>query len=482
MLTTLSYTQRIGLGFLIFLLSGAVYLLTYEWWYLLLPLLYLVVPLALTNLVHTPAKLYLLLWMVLPLSTELNITPALGIDFPDEILMLLLTGMALLLWCHRPYTFPVAVSRHPLFTLILLHVTWIGISTVFAEDKLPAFKFLLAKCWYIFPFAILPSVWLHTPLQITRWAKYVLLSMGAVVAITMIRHGGSGFGFASINKHLFPFFRNHVNYAAMLVCLLPVLWAVWYLWPRYRKGRSWILLALVLTLLALLFAYSRGAWLALLTGGAAVWIIRKKWMAMVAVLLTGAVLVSVVWLVTDQRYFKLAPDHDRTIFHTDFTEHLSATVSGKDVSNAERFYRWVAGAKMFAERPVTGFGPASFYHHYRPYTVKRFETWVSNNPEHSTVHNYYLLTALEQGLPGLLIFCGMILFALMRLQRCYHCLLSVFHRTVALVTAVVLVMILTINASSDMVETDKIGSLFWLCLGMTMVLDNYAEQERSALA
>lgn len=479
MFTTRSYTQRIGLGLLVFLLSGAMYLFTYEWWYLLLPLLYVAIPFTFTNLVHAPEKAYLLLWMVLPLSTELNITPALGIDFPDEILMLLLTGMALLLWSYRPYAFPSAVGRHPLFTLILLHVAWIGISTVFAADKLPALKYLLAKSWYIIPFAILPAVWLHTPLQITRWAKYVLLSMGAVVAITMIRHGASGFGFASINKHLFPFFRNHVNYASMLVCLLPVLWAVWHLRPRHR---SWILFALVLALLALLFAYSRGAWLALLTGLAAVWIIRKKWMAIVAVLLTTAVLVSVVWLVTDHRYFKLAPDHDRTIFHTDFAEHLSATVSGKDVSNAERFYRWVAGAKMFAERPVTGFGPASFYNHYRPYTVRRFETWVSNNPEHSTVHNYYLLTALEQGLPGLLIFCAMILFALMRLQRCYHRLLSAFHRTVALVTAVVLVMILTINASSDMVETDKIGSLFWLCLGMTMVLDNYAKQERSALA
>jgi O-antigen ligase len=32
-------------------------------------------------------------------------------------------------------------------------------------------------------------------------------------------------------------------------------------------------------------------------------------------------------------------------------------------------------------------------------------------------------------------------------------------------------MIGVINSLSDMIETDKIGSLFWLCLGMIILLE-----------
>lgn len=205
-------------------------------------------------------------------------------------------------------------------------------------------------------------------------------------------------------------------------------------------------------------------------------------MAVFIVLALTAVLISTIWLVTDKRYFRFAPDHDKTIFHTDFSQHLSATVQLKDVSNAERFYRWVAGARMLADKPLTGFGPSSFYIHYRPYTVKRFETWVSNNPEHSTVHNYFLLTALEQGIIGLVVFCTLYFFMLIRLQKIYHQLHSYFYRAVTMTVAVVLVMIGTINFISDMIETDKIGSLFWLCMGMVFVLDSKLREEKESLA
>jgi O-antigen ligase len=242
------------------------------------------------------------------------------------------------------------------------------------------------------------------------------------------------------------------------------------------------LIALFIGLAALVLTYSRGAWLALITGIASVFVIRKRQMATLIVLAITAVLVSTIWLVTDKRYFRFAPDHDKTIFHTDFSQHLSATVELKDVSNAERFYRWVAGARMLADKPLTGFGPASFYLHYRPYTVQRFETWVSNNPEHSTVHNYFLLTALEQGVIGLIIFCGLYFFMLMRLQKIYHRLHSYFYRAVTMTVAVILVMIGTINFISDLIETDKIGSLFWLCMGMVMVLESRLREERESLA
>jgi O-antigen ligase len=213
-----------------------------------------------------------------------------------------------------------------------------------------------------------------------------------------------------------------------------------------------------------------------------IWVIQKRLMGIMVLLAITGVMVSTTWLITDKKYMEFAPDHDRTVFHTDFSEHMRATVEMKDVSTAERFYRWIAGVKMFADKPVTGFGPNSFYAHYKPYTVARFETWVSNNSEHSTVHNYFILTALEQGVIGLILFCVLYFGMLLRVQKLYHQLQSRFYRTVALTVGIVLIMTGVINSLSDMIETDKIGSLFWLCLGMVILLDTKRKEEQEAMA
>jgi O-antigen ligase len=152
------------------------------------------------------------------------------------------------------------------------------------------------------------------------------------------------------------------------------------------------------------------------------------------------------------------------------------------VSNAERFHRWIAGARMFADRPITGFGANTFYSSYQPFTVDRFKTWVSNNPEHSTVHNYFLLTLLEQGLPGLLLFGGLYIGMLFKAQQLYHQLQNQFYQTMAICIGVVLAMMGLLIFMSDLIETDKIGSLFWLSLGLLFVLESKLSEEKSAIA
>jgi O-antigen ligase len=303
-----------------------------------------------------------------------------------------------------------------------------------------------------------------------------------VVIQSLLRHAFYWFSFKDIQQVLAPFFRNHVNYSSMLVCLLPVAWCVWALTPAENPKRKIIGYGILIGLIGLLFAYSRGAWIALLAGIIALWVIRKRLMGAFMMLAILGVIISTVWLVTDKNYMRFAPDHDRTVFHTNFSEHMLATVEMKDVSTAERFYRWIAGARMLADKPITGFGPNAFYPHYRSYAVNRFETWVSDNKEHSTVHNYFLLTALEQGIIGLILFCALYFGMLLHVQRLYQQFQSRFYKQVTLTVGMVLIMIGVINTMSDMIETDKIGSLFWLCLGMVVLLDSKGKEERELLA
>lgn len=107
--------------------------------------------------------------------------------------------------------------------------------------------------------------------------------------------------------------------------------------------------------------------------------------------------------------------------------------------------------------------------------MSAYKTWVSDNPEHSTVHNYFLLTAIEQGIPGLiflLLLGAMVYYA----QYLYHRVRDLFYKSVAAVTGVIITMIIVLNFLSDLVETDKIGSLFFLCLSMLIVVDSNTKE------
>lgn len=470
------------LSTLIFSASGIWAITHHEPYWLLIPFVWILFPAISHFLINQPAKLFWLWLVCQPLSTELNLTPQLGIDFPGEILLVVLTGMVLIRWVHQPKWVPYDLIKHPLFLALLIYLCWIGITCFYSVETVLSVKYLLAKIWYIVPLVVLPQVLLKERSDSRRLALCLLVPMVLVVLQTLVRHALYGFRFEAVQKTLAPFFRNHVNYSALLVCLLPVAGCLWMFTPIENKYRKWIGYGVLLGMAGVFFAYSRGAWIALLAGMAIVPVIRRRKLGILIAIAGISILTTTAWLVTDENYIRFSPEHDQTIFHTDFGEHMRATVQLKDVSTAERFYRWIAGVRMLAEKPITGFGPNSFYLHYRPYTVGSFETWVSDNPEHSTVHNYFILIALEQGLIGLVLFCVLYFGMLFHLQSLYHRLQNPVYRTMAVTIATILVMIGVINSMSDMIETDKIGGLFWLCLGMVIWLERKSREEREVLA
>ena len=123
----------------------------------------------------------------------------------------------------------------------------------------------------------------------------------------------------------------------------------------------------------------------------------------------------------------------------------------------------------------TGTGPSSFYSEYEPYTVPLFRTWVSNNPERSTVHNYFLLTFIEQGLVGFILLILLLALTFQRAQAIYHRSENIFVRRTVAAVAVIIVMIVVVNLLSDLIETDKLGSVFYLCIAAVLLLE---KQER----
>jgi O-antigen ligase len=419
---------------------------------------------------------FFLLIASLPFSTEYQFSANLGTDLPDELLMLVTTGLFFLHLANSSMRNFLKTAWHPLLWCLFAVMCWAFISSLFSTYPVLSIKVLLAKSWYLGAFIGAALLVCTDKKKIRLLALCLAVSMLIVTLLILLRHSFSGFTFAAINDAVQPFFRNHVNYSAMLVCTLPVWYACWRL-ANSRKQRRMITIVILILLVALILSYARGAWLALIIGITTGWLMQKKWLMRTALAVMIIVSLGLGWLAHNNRYLDFSPDYNTTVFHENFSEHLIATYQLKDVSAAERFYRWIAGFRMIPDHPVTGFGPGTFYHNYKPYAVPAFETWVSNNEEHSTVHNYFLLTAIEQGLPGLLLLLLLTALVLYYAQYLYHRTTDTFYKTVSLATGSIFAMILTLNFLSDLVETDKIGSLFFLCIAVLVKQSGVDSQE-----
>jgi len=451
-------------GLFLTFLAAAVFTEQYTW---------IIIPFAALLLYagwHNKEIIFYLLLITLPFSVEYNFSAGLGTDLPDELLMILVSLLFFGYWLYSPGAISKNKWQHPVLLLLFIVLGWTLVTVLFSTGQLVSLKFLLAKSWYAGAFVIAPLVVFRDKRSIIIASGGLVMSMMLVVIMALVKHSADGFSFATINKAVSPFFRNHVNYSAMLVCTLPILAAGWSL-VSSKRLKYLLAIALLLGLTALFFSYARGAWVALLAGIAAYWLIRKKLFFITYLAAIVIAIISLFWLKKNDRYLHYANDYSTTIFHKDFNEHLIATYKLKDVSTAERFYRWIAGTRMIKDNWLTGYGPGTFYNNYKPYAVPAFKTWVSDNKEHSTIHNYFLLTAIEQGIPGLFFLLLLLGAMFYYVQHLYRRIKDLFYKKLAITTGVILTMIVVVNFLSDLVETDKIGSFFFLCMALLIVTD-----------
>jgi O-antigen ligase len=424
-----------------------------------------------------PQVLFYTLLASVPWSYEFNFNATLGTDLPDEPLMLLTAFASLALFISKKNRCP-SQSFHPLLFLLVLQIAWLFITVAASTYPLFSIKYFVAKGWYLLAFVAAPVLLYRDKNFLRRAAIILFTSMFIVTLLCLYRHAQLGFTFSKVNEALRPYFRNHVNYSALLVFMLPL--QIAFLQCTTGKWlRRALLLSVLIVLAALYFSYARGAWLALATGLLSYWLIKKKWLVVSFVLSIVFVVAVAGWLQHKANYLQFAPNHDRTIFHQNFSEHLAATYKGRDVSTAERFNRWVAGARMSNDKWLTGFGPTTFYQNYKSYTIPVFRTWVSDNKERSTVHNYFLLLLIEQGIMGLLLFLLLIGGMFWYAQKIYHRTQNKFWKTVVAAVAAILFMQCTVNFLSDLIETDKVGSVFYLCVAALVIADRKTMEYRT---
>lgn len=415
--------------------------------------------------------IYFLLMACIPLSTEVVLPNGFGTDLPDEPLIVGLFLVSIPFLFHNIHRISSKFILHPISLLLLLHFSWILLCTLQSKLLFVSVKYLLAKSWYIVVFYCLTGYFIDRKEQYQRLFWWVFWPLIFTVVVIVSRHALTGFSFAEINFVLRPFYRNHVSYAGLLALFFPLMWFAPIQFPRFSI--KWYLFfgAMGLMLLAIYFTYTRAAYIAVVMAAGAYFIIKWRLMRPVLAVAGVALIIGFLYLSYDNNYLDFAPDFNKTISHENFGNLMEATYKMEDISTMERVYRWVAAFQMSLDRPWMGFGPGNFVNFYQSYTVTSFQTYVSDNPEGSGVHCYYLMTLVEQGYIGLILFIALSFLVLIQAEKIYHrCTNPTRQRIIMAVTLCTVVMdaFLLIN---DMVETDKMGSFFFVCMAVLVNQD-----------
>ncbi|MBA3947392.1 MAG: O-antigen ligase family protein [Herpetosiphonaceae bacterium] len=158
-----------------------------------------------------------------------------------------------------------------------------------------------------------------------------------------------------------------------------------------------------LALLGGLFAsYSRGGWIGAIIGvfGMALLTGRRS-----AVLALSALLLALVIGLAGSFSILPAVVTDRLSSVTDYIRIFDAgeeTVTSENFAIVERMAQMQAGWRMWQSSPLLGIGPGNYNSAYPDFYVGHW----SESQGHA--HNYYINTLAESGVPGLIVYLGLI--------------------------------------------------------------------------
>lgn len=266
--------------------------------------------------------------------------------------------------------------------------------------------------------------------------KTLVTIIAAVIFIIMVRevrNFSEGASFSYDKRVAGPFWiiglgANH--FGAFIAHYCSLLFGM-YLFDKHRI-RKWLYLgAAVFSLHPLFFAYSRGAYAAVLVAVLVFGILKKR------SLLIGIAVLLVSW---------------QSILPETVVERITMTESSAgqiEESAAHRLVLWQYAERDFQENPFFGVGFNAF-----GLTVPEGEL--------TDTHNFYLKTAAEQGVIGLLVLSMVLLLALWSGWRLFRDGGSDFHRGLGLGFFACTIAVMITNVFGDRWSYFMLGSYFWI--------------------
>lgn len=438
-------------------------------WLSVLPLLALFVYLAIYRLDY----LMLAIAFFTPLSLPLrNLIPGFSFDMnlPTEPLVVALMAIFLLKLAQSP-RINWSLLVHPLSLSILFYMGWMLVSCLTSTMVVVSVKYWISKLWFILVFVGLGYHLFQNSKNITRFVLLYASGFVFVIAYAWWRHAQYGFfDNKAANFVMNPFFKDHTSYGAMLVFFIPMLFVI----ARHKEYVKWMRsLAgglLGLFALALVFSYTRAAWLSL--GVAIGFLVLLHFrIRFRTIVLSLVVFVTVLLAFQSQLFGRLKENKQQST--SQLAGHLNSMSNvTTDASNVERLNRWSAALDMFHQKPVFGWGPGTYMFQYAPFQKTNLRTIISTNSgDVGNAHSEYLGPLAESGFPGL-ISVLVLFFTLLRIgMRVFAQSDNRQERAVVAAILMAFVSYFIHGFLNNFLDQDKAAIPFWAFAAVLLVLD-----------
>lgn len=416
---------------------------------------------------------YLLFLFTIPISIDYQITGSLSTSLPDEPLMWVFMFMFPFIFLQDPKV----LGRRdwwkdPIVTVITLQFVWMIVAVIFSKELMLSLKFMAAKTWFLISFFVLPYYVFRQKKDFRRAFLLFLVPLVVTMIIILIRHAARGFQFYRVEQAIGDLYYNHVDYSAVISIFFPLLLVAVPMTRSYRNPFITVTIVglIIFFIPAIYLTFARAAVVAVIFAIGVAIAIRLRLVNLIMPAMIGFIALVIIIMAKDNRYINFRPNFEKTYMHKSFSEHIVATFRGEDMSSMERLYRWIAAMRMSQDEPVKGWGPNAFYYYYKPYAVSSFKTYVSRNVERSTTHNYFLYMLVEQGWPAMILYTVLIMVAFAQAQKTYYRFKDRFYKNCTLGVAMMVGSGFINNFFSELLETHKVGSLFYISLALLVVL------------
>lgn len=365
-------------------------------------------------------KLFLSLFFFTPLSFNIEqMTDGFGLFVPTEPLLFGLMLFLLMLQMRQP-VFPVFLWKNGLVWAAILYLTWIFITSVTSELPLVSFKFLLVKLWFIIPVLLYGSLVFLKKSNIRAFLWLFIIGMVIAMIYTITIHATYNFGEKESHWVMWPFFKDHTIYGAMVAFIVPLLIGLYFSKKHGLLVQVILIGFIVINFIALYFSYTRAAWLsvvaALIVWGFIHFKIKFSWLLSIGIVL--GIFVFFSWTSIEQSLSKNKYEHTTENFEKRLQSAANVTT---DASNLERINRWTCAIDMFMERPWSGFGPGTYAFEYARFQRPENLTIISTNfGDGGNAHSEYLGALAEMGIFGLLAILGLVYAIFYKGIKLYH--------------------------------------------------------------
>ena len=422
-------------------------------------------------------KVMLLISFLVPLSVVLEEFEKLAVSLPSEPM---LAGVLILFIAKFLYDghYDRNIARHPVSIIIYCMFIWMVFTTVTSEMPVVSLKFVVSRLWFIVPSFFFCALLFKNPKNIDWFIWLYMASLCIVVIYTTIIHAQHGFDNESAHWVMSPFYNDHTAYGAALAIYL-ILAITYAFIPGIKTSRKAMILGVVVILsVAMVLSSCRAAWVSLVAAiGVLLCVLLKikfRW-------ILGAIIIIVGIFFTFQNQIIDTLEHNNQDASGDVMENIqSITNISTDASNLERINRWQSAFRLFAERPVFGWGPGTYQFVYAPYQMSKEKTIISTNAgDGGNAHSEYIGPLAEQGVLGSVLVLAFVISVVYTGIKAYKKAKNKKAKVLVLGATLAFFSYFVHGLMNNFLDTEKLAVPVWSCAALIVVIDLYYSNQET---